>query len=355
MAPDSGTTAPAGTTTVDVTFDSTGMAPGNYSASLCVNSNDPATPLVEVPVDMTVVPHSAATNSSLCIFDRDDQTTEREFRLLFTPDVQNWPQAKLSASNPGQFYYNVFRNGAGPMTFDVTVPYPFVTQGSMPVHVYDDVSLYVDEESGDLCFMPEGDGTAYATAVTLADHVDTDGDGKPDSATFTVADGLGMTGFAYVAVHLDYGLKHGAERYLKVENPDGTADAIHPDTLEILIADRTQYDFSATANGGGVPGDSLVNDNEFKNTPGVAGFVWNSAGGLEPGVTVRLVIPEGVNHPGPHIDGVSDEDGWYMINYKHKGRPTDFQMEVWQGGVLVDQRTVNLKGNEYWEENFTLP
>ncbi len=52
--PAAGTTAPAATTVVDVTFDSTGLLPGLYQGLLCVNSNDPDTPLVEVPVTLTV-------------------------------------------------------------------------------------------------------------------------------------------------------------------------------------------------------------------------------------------------------------------------------------------------------------
>jgi hypothetical protein len=54
-APPAGTTAPGGNTAVDVTTDSTGLLPGTYGANLCVNSNDPVTPLVEVPVEMTVL------------------------------------------------------------------------------------------------------------------------------------------------------------------------------------------------------------------------------------------------------------------------------------------------------------
>jgi hypothetical protein len=45
-----------GATPVDAIFDSTGLAPGDYSGHLCVSSNDPDEPLVEVPVDMTVIP-----------------------------------------------------------------------------------------------------------------------------------------------------------------------------------------------------------------------------------------------------------------------------------------------------------
>jgi hypothetical protein len=53
--PTAGTTAPGGTSPVDVTFDSTGIAVGTYDGVLCVNSNDPDEPLVEVPVQMEVV------------------------------------------------------------------------------------------------------------------------------------------------------------------------------------------------------------------------------------------------------------------------------------------------------------
>lgn len=56
VAPDAGSTIPLDTSAVDVTFDTTGMVPGDYAATLCVDSNDPATPLVEVPVSLTVEP-----------------------------------------------------------------------------------------------------------------------------------------------------------------------------------------------------------------------------------------------------------------------------------------------------------
>ena len=53
--PTSGTTAGHGTFPVDVTFDSTGMAAGTYTANLCVESNDPDEPFVIVPLTMTVL------------------------------------------------------------------------------------------------------------------------------------------------------------------------------------------------------------------------------------------------------------------------------------------------------------
>lgn len=56
VAPDTGSTIPLGSTPVEVSFDSTGLTPGDYSADLCVNSNDAANPTVPVPVTLTVLP-----------------------------------------------------------------------------------------------------------------------------------------------------------------------------------------------------------------------------------------------------------------------------------------------------------
>ncbi len=55
VAPDNGTIAPAGTTPVDVTFDSTGMSTGIYEAVVCVFSNDPDEPVVPVPATLEVL------------------------------------------------------------------------------------------------------------------------------------------------------------------------------------------------------------------------------------------------------------------------------------------------------------
>ena len=54
VTPTSGTTAPAGTSTVTVNYDPTGLVPAVYSALLCIDSNDPVNATVELPVTMTV-------------------------------------------------------------------------------------------------------------------------------------------------------------------------------------------------------------------------------------------------------------------------------------------------------------
>ena len=65
-APTDGVTPGGGSTPVAVTFDSTGLAAGDYAANLCVASNDLDEPLVIVPVDMTVLaPDIVVTPPSL--------------------------------------------------------------------------------------------------------------------------------------------------------------------------------------------------------------------------------------------------------------------------------------------------
>jgi hypothetical protein len=54
VAPDEGITPPAGSTLIDVTFDSTGLGNGMYTGAVCIASTDPATPLVQVPVSLAV-------------------------------------------------------------------------------------------------------------------------------------------------------------------------------------------------------------------------------------------------------------------------------------------------------------
>ncbi len=60
VAADSGTTAAGTLSAVTVTLDADGLAEGVYEALLCIGSNDPVNPLVEVPVTMNVVDQAPA-------------------------------------------------------------------------------------------------------------------------------------------------------------------------------------------------------------------------------------------------------------------------------------------------------
>nr|WP_306271337.1 choice-of-anchor J domain-containing protein [Ornithinimicrobium sp. HY1793] len=61
LDPTSGTTAPDGSTEVTASFDSAGLANGDYTADLCLESNDPAALVTTVPVTLTVADSAAIT------------------------------------------------------------------------------------------------------------------------------------------------------------------------------------------------------------------------------------------------------------------------------------------------------
>ncbi len=95
VAPSSGTTGAGGSSPVNVTFDSTGLAVGTYNAKLCVNSNDPTTPLVEVPVSLTVQggqpPNIDVTPASLSSTQATNTTTQQTLNVGNTGgSALNW-------------------------------------------------------------------------------------------------------------------------------------------------------------------------------------------------------------------------------------------------------------------------
>src|SRR5207244_3433006 len=121
---------------------------------------------------------ASVTDSALCQFDTD--TTQcngtpggRVFNALFTPDVQLWPAYKQNASNPGQFYYNLVFQGTEGSTYPltITIPWPFITVGAVPVHVYDAKDVTIQKGTNGLtCFTPPGTAIATSTQqITLAD------------------------------------------------------------------------------------------------------------------------------------------------------------------------------------------
>ncbi|MBN1811066.1 MAG: hypothetical protein JXA14_04445 [Anaerolineae bacterium] len=54
--PISGTVAAYSSQVISITFDATGMQPGVYTTQLAIDSNDPFTPSVTIPISMTVLP-----------------------------------------------------------------------------------------------------------------------------------------------------------------------------------------------------------------------------------------------------------------------------------------------------------
>jgi hypothetical protein len=274
------------------------------------------------------------TSSSLCPFDVDPSTEDvSDFRLIFTPD-QSIAISKLYASNPGQFVYNVLLVGGLPDgSLDINIPYPFVTQGAMPVHVYDSVTV---DPSG--CFTPGNEITSQFTI-----------EGVPvteSPATINVSGPY--TGLVYVWVHLDYGLKKSTG-YSKVYDmqpscnltlglTDNDADG------NIDVCDNDSYEFSNSATNS----DTIWNKNVFKRNPGIGGTLLGSyANDPIPNVKVQIYDSTGTKLLATVY---TDEDGWYMWQYKYTGKSTTFLVKT----LKLLQR-VTMKSNGFVLVNFTVP
>jgi uncharacterized repeat protein (TIGR01451 family) len=246
----------------------------------------------------------------------------------------------------------------------------------------------------------DGSWSADQKAFNVADEVLT-------SCTVTIPE----SGFLYFNQHLDLGLKgphvdiealgggtgDGVDRYQQ----HGDDDAVDPATIadpdpSVLIPELANHDFCvdvalntvATDQGGC---DGMQNDNEFKKNAGVAGRVTIGSatdGDSVTGATVELTLngqpigtcdgkvptkkDQDIESDCPPGTDFSDSDGWWQVIHKHKGKPTDYLIEVtlpqteidaacspdpavWTdmtGGVFT--RFEQLKGNEFSEVNIEL-
>jgi hypothetical protein len=174
-----------------------------------------------------------------------DQSSQ--FNLAFTPDVQEGGRVfKHNASNPGQTFFNVNydvsslpADGDGNVLLELEIPYPFITVGGSPIHVYDAADVGPNDTTGEesceldgISFLPPEEAVrSYNTELTLDDWINgvtdaargidcdqiknnqqQDGlSGLNESGSCTVEVRIPkaeiLSGLAYVNIHLDYGLK----------------------------------------------------------------------------------------------------------------------------------------------------
>src|SRR5262249_13358742 len=128
---------------------------------------------------------------------------------------------KLNASNPGQFYYNVFMAASSsPTTLTLNIPYPFITQGAVPIHFYGGVTSVSNPSGSGSCYVP---GTA--TGQDSTHQITFSPTGTIGSTTAVTL--AGPAGKVYVNFPLDFGLK-GTGSYLPADPLNtGKPDAIH--------------------------------------------------------------------------------------------------------------------------------
>ena len=281
------------------------------------------------------------TDSSLCTFDTDSSADGKQFNLIFTPDYKlGGGNYKLSDSNPGQFYYNLFYQGTPGDTVDakIDIPYPFVTQGAVPIHVYGDVSI--DQHDGEICLTPLNEIANYKLTDEAVDWLLIDAN---DSGVNDVGDYYQLTvsgvnvdddGFIYLNVHLDYGLEKETG-WNKSSPESGVDNAVDNNSVpgdQPPIDDGHSYDFSAEVDGSPLVGseDSIINDNQFKNIKGAGGMM-HSVDGSDPNADQTALAGQHVlvYKDGDFMgDAWSDDDGWYYAEFMATGKQTGYTF-VW--------------------------
>lgn len=305
---------------------------------------------------VTITPRGQLTDTSYC------PLANNQFRLLYrlysAPNIY-----LLNGSNPGQFYYNAFYFGAPGSTFtmDIEIPYPFMTQegAGNPIQVHDGTSL----TSGG-CFAPNPSlsgftiGTeAMSPASSAGNQIITPEDYSikqiGQTTTVTVSGVVPSTGFAYVTIHLDYGLK-------KTQPWKSTGTFTINPVNDTLIGDMIfgnngptilgvqPYTFSRA-----VGADLVTTDpasyNEIKKFAGFLGFVSDlSEEAPVPNTKVEIYDPKGVKLTTLY----TDEDGYYMFLYKHTAKAATYTIKLPNYGRTV---SVLVKSNGFAAVDFDLP
>ncbi len=329
---------PEAPTTWSQTYTREAPAPTNACEDYTFTTEMPGTGQSASETVRVCLP-SLVTDSALCAFDMDATTPIKDFRLLFTPDPSG-PNSiyKLNASNPGQFYYNIFyANPTGaPVTPTVTLalPYPFVTQGAVPLHAYTGVS--VSNQNGRACLSPGAEITnSKAPVFSMLDW----GTGATFGSTREIQVQLPeipANGFAYINLHLDYGLKD-TSGYTRGLNDS----AVSPD---IAIPNQQAYTFIDN-----LEMTHTINSlNGFKKNPGIGGPA-ASGSTLNPVANTRMDIYD--SNMKLLATVYTDEDGWYMWSYKYTGKATTFYVKATAQGYSKTQ-PVTLKANGFGVVNF---
>ncbi|VVB61376.1 Uncharacterised protein [uncultured archaeon] len=274
------------------------------------------------------LPYSAVTSGG-CLFDKDKNTNGQQFNLLFTRDITDLTKYKLTASNPGQFFYNTFYIGTPGTTVDIQllIPSPFVTQGAVPIHIYSGVT--VTSCDGFDCFSPYDEIANKALDPGTGDTITIDDIPVPDS------------GLVYVRIHLDFGWKKQTGYNVGTSNlADNSNNAFDIPNLNSYLF---QYKID-TAIQSGSP--TIQNINIFKNDPGFFGIVTVSG---EPVQGVKITIKDSAGRT--LGTATTDENGYYLFYYKYTGKEAKFTVAITSGlpsGVTYPIPViVALKSNKY--------
>jgi hypothetical protein len=268
---------------------------------------------------------SAVTDASGCSF-------SNPFRLIFIQNNTNVhlvPVFELVTSNPGQFGYNVFFNGTAgtPVTLSVSIPYPFVTQGTNPIHVASNFAV----QSG--CFTPINDisssFTFSASTISLTNY-STQALGS--SVMVTISGTIPSSGMVYVTVHLQYGFKgaiFGKSNF----------DATNATTGVVIIPNLASYTFSVSTSSL-TDSQIVTSENAFKQDPGIAGILTDQFGNPIAGATVAVYDSNG------SLLSITftDRDGYFAFSFNLAHKDT-FTVQITPPKGPVITQTITVKPN----------
>ncbi len=218
-----------------------------------------------------------------------------------------------------------------------------IITGANPIEVYSSVTS-TTSGSGQTCLVPGAKTFAGSSQVTLASY---SSQTIGSYTTLTLQIPVPASGFVFLAIHLDYGLK-ATTGFTK--SATGNNAVACTNTASVLIPDGQTYSFSV---GGPVSGAGTVTScNVFKKNPGVAGLAKSATTTYEvPNANAALKDAKGT----VLISGLTDQDGWYMLPYKWTGKATTLYVTLTPPGGKAQTQKITLKANGYVEADFTTP
>jgi len=164
----------------------------------------------------------------------------------------------------------------------------------------------------------------------------------PDATTETNP-GVGL---AYITIHLDYGLKKtsgwdrtGSDNLTATHGTYG--DIANEQVYAFAVGSSTDPDFSDEQNPTSI--------NNFKKSVGVAVITLKSES-EDPVKNVKAELRDA--RKALIMSDVTDEDGFCMIDYKHKGKAATYYVNLPAYGI---SQKITLKANGFEVVDFPIP
>ena len=130
VAPLSGVVSAAGSQVVDVDFDSTAMTVGDYSANLCISSNDPDHSLSVVPLSLTVQTDSAPSIT----LDPQEVSSTQVSNTVVNKDLQ------IGNTGGSDLNWEVYQGSVGGQSIlPLNTTTPIDTQGNQTLTIGDNI------------------------------------------------------------------------------------------------------------------------------------------------------------------------------------------------------------------------